>query len=325
MKEIVFGIIGCGDVTEKKSGPAFSKIQGSRLKTVMRRDEEKLKDYARRHNVEHYTTDYKELLGDSEIDAVYIATPPHKHCFYTLEAAKQGKAVYVEKPMTLSVEECTEMMEVCKTHGVSLFVAYYRRGHAKFQQVKSLMDQGRIGEIRSFAYRFCDPVPTGNPNRAWLYDPAVSGGGKLYDVGSHMVDTLLYLFGDVERVSGLSENQSGTFSVEDTTSAFLRFKSGVQGTFQLTANGSVHEDELVVYGSEGTLRFEILGNEDVLLERQDDLERFSFPAMEHVQQPFIEQVVRTLQGTPLVAADGGYGCRTQEVLEALRDSKDVRF
>lgn len=325
MREIVFGIIGCGDVTEKKSGPAFSKIQGSRLKTVMRRDEEKLKDYARRHNVEHHTTDYRELLDDPEIHAVYIATPPHKHCFYTLEAAKRGKAVYVEKPMALSVEECTEMMEACKAHGVPLFVAYYRRGHAKFQQVKSLMDQGRIGEIRSFSYHFCDPVPTVNPSRAWLYDPAVSGGGKLYDVGSHMVDTLLYLFGDVERVSGISGNQSGVFAVEDTTSAFFRFKSGVQGTFQLTANGSVHEDTLTIYGSEGTLRFEILGNEDVLLERQDDLERFSFPAMEHVQQPFIEQVVRTLQGTPLVASDGSYGRRAQEVLEALRDSKDVRF
>jgi predicted dehydrogenase len=154
MKDIRFGIIGCGDVTEKKSGPAFRKVEGSELVMVMRRDAKKLESYAKRHQVDKYTTDYLALLSDPDIDAVYIATPPKWHHFYVMEAAKHKKAIYVEKPMGRSVEECQEMVDICKKYEVPLFVAYYRRGQEKFNRIKTMIEEGDIGEIRSFHFAY---------------------------------------------------------------------------------------------------------------------------------------------------------------------------
>ena len=140
MTNIHFGIIGCGDVTEKKSGPAFQKLEGSTLYSVMRRNEEKLIDYAQRHGVDKYSTNYLDLLEDPDIDAIYIATPPEMHHFYTVEAAKHGKAVYVEKPMATTVAECEDMIKTCAQYKVPLFVAYYRRAQDKFQKTKNIMN-----------------------------------------------------------------------------------------------------------------------------------------------------------------------------------------
>ena len=107
----------------------MQKLEGSNLAAVMRRNEEKLIDYAKRHNVPKYSTDYMDLLNDDNIDVIYVATTPNMHHFYALEAAKHGKGVYVEKPMAVSVDECKEMVKVCKDNNVPLFVAFYRREH----------------------------------------------------------------------------------------------------------------------------------------------------------------------------------------------------
>ncbi|MFH5836499.1 Gfo/Idh/MocA family protein [Proteiniclasticum sp. C24MP] len=325
MKNITFGIIGCGDVTEKKSGPAFQKLPHTTLKWVMRRNEEKLKDYARRHRIEHYTTDYKEILEDPEVDAVYIATPPYMHKFYTIEAAKHKKDVYVEKPMALSVEECVEMMEVCKAEGVKLFAAYYRRSQKKFRTVKELLGNHEIGEIRSFHYHYVNPLPQHNPDRAWLYDPKISGGGQLYDVGSHMMDMILYLFGDVGYAKGISRNQAKVLEVEDNTSGILLFRNGVQGTVQLTFNGKVNEDQMVITGSEGTLKFSIMNNEPLEIIKPNGIDEISFEELEHVQMPLISDVALAMGKESELDSTGLYGLRTQEVIEAFRDSREIRY
>lgn len=325
MKNITFGIIGCGDVTEKKSGPAFQKLPHTSLKWVMRRNEEKLKDYARRHQVKHYTTDYKAILQDEEVDAVYIATPPHMHKFYTMEAAKHKKDVYVEKPMALSVEECRDMMEICRAEGVKLFVAYYRRSQKKFKTVKELLGNHEIGELRSFQYHFVNPLPEHNPDRAWLYDPKVSGGGQLYDVGSHMMDMILYLFGEVDYAKGISANQAKVLEVEDNTSGILAFRNGIQGTVQLTFNGQGNEDEMVITGSEGSLRFSIMNNEPLKIIRQGGISEIAFEELEHVQMPLISDVALAMAGEKELDGTGLYGLRTQEVIEALRDSREIRY
>lgn len=321
---VTFGIIGCGDVTEKKSGPALQKVKGSALKTVMRRDADKARDYALRHGVAHYTTDYLDILKDPEIDAVYIATPPNKHCFYTLEAAKYGKAVYVEKPMAMTAAECRSMIAACQMAGVPLFTAYYRRGMEKFVTLRELLAGGRLGEVRAFAYRFSCPVPELNPGRSWLMDPAVSGGGMLYDVGSHMIDTLRFLFGEVETAYSLSQNQSGACAVNDDHSIALRFAGGVQGTAQLCFCAAEKQDACVVYGSGGSLRFSIMDNEPLVITADGQTEELAFAAPEHVQQGLITQVVDTLLGRGDLEAHGAYGLGTQEILEAVEHSRPYR-
>ena len=105
-KEIAWGIIGVGDVCEIKSGPAFNSIEGSKLVAVMRRNAALAQDYAQRHSVPKWYDDADALINDPEINAIYIATPPDTHQFYTLKAAKAHKIVYVEKPMARNYKEC---------------------------------------------------------------------------------------------------------------------------------------------------------------------------------------------------------------------------
>lgn len=325
MKKINFAIIGCGDVTEKKSGPAFNKIEGSYLKSVMRRDKEKLVDYANRHKIENYTTDYLDILKDESIDAVYIATPPNMHLFYTLEAAKYKKAIYVEKPMALTVKECKEMIEVCKEEGVPLFVAYYRREHDKFKKAKELVELNEIGEVRSFHYRYTSKTPTLDPNRSWLLRKEVAGGGLLYDIGSHMIDTMIYLFGEVKEAAGISSNQSKQFDVNDVTSGFIKFKNQIQGSIQLTFNGSEHEDKLTILGSKGTIELSIMSNEDITITKDGVVNTITFPNMEHVQMPLIKRVVNTLLSKDVLESTGMYGLRTQELLETFDNNTSIHY
>jgi 1,5-anhydro-D-fructose reductase (1,5-anhydro-D-mannitol-forming) len=321
---VTFAIIGCGDVTEKKSGPAFQKVKGSALKTVMRRDAEKLRDYARRHHIKHYTTDYLEIMKDPGIDAVYIATPPDMHCFYTLEAAKYGKAVYVEKPMALTTAECRQMTAACEKAGVPLFTAYYRRGMKKFQTIRKILSRGDLGELRGFHYQYACPVPGINPGRSWLMDPEKAGGGMLYDIGSHMIDTLRFLFGEVDTAYGISTNQSGQYAVNDTHSIALRFAGGVQGTMQLTFCATEQKDEAIVYGSRGVLQFSIMDNDPITVSANGNTREVAFAPMEHVQQGLITQVVDTLLGKFDLESHGRYGLETQEILEAVDRNKTYR-
>lgn len=325
MKIINFGIIGCGDVTEKKSGPAFQKIEGSNLLAVMRRNEEKLIDYANRHNVSRYSTDYLELLKDENIDAIYIATPPKMHHYYTLEAAKYGKAVYVEKPMAMSVAECEEMIKVCKDNKVPLFVAYYRREQDKFKKVKEMIETNEIGEIRSFNYIYTSKMPTIDPNRPWLLSKEVAGGGLLYDIGSHMIDTIIYMFGEVKIATGISSNQSGVLNVNDVTSGIIQFKNNVQGSIQLTFNGYENRDELTIIGSKGTLRFSIMSNDNLSIIKENETYEISFSNMEHVQLPLIKKVVNTLLEKDNYDTSGLYGLRTQEILETFENSTTIKY
>ncbi|MHC1787602.1 MAG: Gfo/Idh/MocA family protein [Christensenellales bacterium] len=317
MDRVRFGIIGCGKVTEVKSGPAFQKAPGASLEMVMRRDPVKLKDYAMRHGVPRYSTDYLDLLRDPDIDAIYVATPPDTHAFYTIAAAEYGKAVYVEKPMARSVAECRVMIAACREAGVPLHVAYYRRGQPKFMKARELLASGALGELRSFAYRYACPPPVLDPDRAWLMDRGQAGGGLLYDIGSHMLDMILFLLGEPLELVGRSANLSRQYDVPDTSSALLRFASGVQGAIQLSFAAAEGADELWISGSLGSLRLAIMSNEPLSLEKEGEVTRFPFPPLQHVQQPYIERVVRSLLGEEPLESSGRAALLTQEILETI--------
>jgi len=141
MKTLRWGIIGCGDVTELKSGPAFSKVEGSELQVVMRRDLIMVQDYAKRHQVPQWTVNADSLINNKDVDAIYVATPPGVHAEYAIKAMKAGKPVYVEKPMAATYAQCQEMLKVSNETGVPLFVAYYRRTLPGFLKVKELIEQ----------------------------------------------------------------------------------------------------------------------------------------------------------------------------------------
>ena len=147
-EHISWGMIGCGDVTEIKSGPAFNKVPHSSLQAVMRRDAAKVADYAARHNVPSFYSNADDLINDKEVNAIYIATPPKFHEEYVLKALQAGKYVYVEKPVTIDLAACERIIVAAELYNTKLVVAHYRRALPVFLAVKKFLEEGRIGKVR---------------------------------------------------------------------------------------------------------------------------------------------------------------------------------
>src|SRR3954470_24218821 len=253
MTHVRWGIIGCGDVTEVKSGPGFQKARGSQLVAVTRRDQAKAEDYARRHGVPRVHADAARLIADPEVDAVYVATPPSSHRQYALMAAEAGKPVYVEKPMATRHGECLAMIAACERARVPLFVAYYRRALPRFLKVKELLAAGAIGEARLVTIPLrqpVDPRQTDRANLPWRVVPAVAGGGLFLDLASHTLDLCDSFFGPVTEASGVAANQAGLYDAEDIVAAHLRFASGVVGVGSWCFTAGDRLDGVEIVGSQ---------------------------------------------------------------------------
>jgi 1,5-anhydro-D-fructose reductase (1,5-anhydro-D-mannitol-forming) len=315
---IRWGMIGCGNVTEVKSGPAFQKAQGSSLVAVMRRDQALVEDYARRHGVPRWYTRAEDLINDPEVDAVYIATPPHMHHPYTLLAARAGKPVYVEKPMALNSAQCQEMIDACREAGVPLFVAYYRRALPRFLKVRELVERGAIGAVRSVQVLQSQPLQIPPVDQVpWRLLPDIAGGGMFVDQASHTLDYLDFLLGPVRRVSGFAANQAGAYAAEDQVWAAFEFDSGAAGVGTWCFNAHTHSDQISLLGSEGRLTLTIYDEQPVVLENAAGVQSFPIFHPPHIQQPLIQQVVDELHGLGRCSSTGESAMRTTWVMEQL--------
>lgn len=319
MKPIRWGIIGCGAVTEVKSGPAFQKAAGSALVAVMRRTGTLAQEYARRHHVPRWYSDADALIDDPEVDAVYIATPPSSHRQYTLAAASRGKPVYVEKPMALNFAECREMIAACESAGVPLFTAYYRRALPRFLQVKSWIDQGRIGKILTVSLRlFHRPARRDLEGlKHWRVVRSIGGGGYFVDLGSHMIDLLQYFLGPIKSARGLTVNQMRHYEVEDAVGAAFEFESGALGTGLWTFNASEEVDEAEIIGTGGRIRYSTFQDQPVILECAGRVESKTIAHPEHIQQPLIQMIVDELLGSGKSPSTGRSGSMTSLVMDRI--------
>ena len=320
MQEVCWGIIGCGNVTEVKSGPGLQKVKGSRLVAVMRRRGDLAEDYARRHNVPRWYDDAQALIDDPEVNAVYVATPPSSHKPYTLACARAGKPVYVEKPMALNYAECQDMIQSCREAGVPLYVAYYRRGLPRFRKVKELIDAGAIGAVRFVTVTLYQRPPEGGydpQNLPWRLIPEIAGGGLFVDLACHTLDYLDYALGPIREAQGFAGNQGGYYNAEDIVAGSWVFESGVRGvgTWCFTAFDRVDVNEVV--GSAGKLRFSTFGVEPVVLETEEGVTRFPIDNPAHVQQPLVQTVVDDLLGTGTCPSTGESAARTNWVMEQM--------
>ncbi|TXK83918.1 Gfo/Idh/MocA family protein [Paenibacillus sp. N3.4] len=318
MESIRWGIIGCGDVTEVKSGPALQKAAGSELVAVMRRNGALAEDYANRHGVAKWYDNAEALVNDPDVNAVYVATPPGFHREYALLAASVGKPVYVEKPMARNYRECLEMLSACEQAKMPLFVAYYRRGLPRFIEIKRQLDRGAIGDIR-----FVQSVQLQSMRAdegevlPWRIQPELSGGGLFVDLASHTLDILDYLLGPIGEVKGFARNQSGQHHVEDIVTTTYAFESGVLGTGAWCFNAFTRSDMNEIIGSKGKISFSTFG-EDLRIERVDgQTEELIIPNPAHIQQPLIQLVVDELRGLGSSPSTGTSAARTNRVMDEL--------
>jgi len=300
MQEIKWGILGCGDVTEVKSGPAFNKVANSSLVAVMRRDAAKAADYASRHGVPKWYSDAKQLIDDPEVNAIYIATPPLQHEAFTLLALAAGKPVYVEKPMALNAAAAGRMKDAAEKYKTKLSVAHYRRAQPMFLKVKQLIDAKSIGEVRFAQLSMLQPADSSiiaNSATNWRLDPAISGGGLFHDLAPHQLDLMVYFFGEPQSASGLGVNQRQVTRAEDLVIGHIQFKNGVvfNGTWCFTVAEADKADRCEILGSHGKISFPIFGNK-VVLSKAGIEEEFIFDPIPHVEQPMIEKVTQYFLG-----------------------------
>ncbi len=302
MKLINWGFIGCGDVTENKSGPAFGQVEGSKVIAVMSRKEKNARSYAERHHISKWYTDAQELIEDPDVNAIYVATPPSSHAVYAILAMRAGKPVYVEKPLASNYDDCTRINRVSEQTGVPCFVAYYRRYLPYFKRVKEIIQAGTIGEILSVQVRFsCPPRDLDTAlgeDKPWRLIPDISGGGYFYDLAPHQLDLLQDLFGVIIQAKGICSNRSGLYDPEDSVSACFMFESGLpgSGSWCFTGHKSATEDRIDVIGSKGKLGFSVYDYDPIQLVTSEGITNITMPNPRYVQMPLIKAVIEDLQG-----------------------------
>lgn len=328
MRTIRWGMIGCGAVTEVKSGPGLYKANHSTLQGVFSLHEERAVDYAKRHGVPKVYASVEEMMSDAEIDAVYVATPPAFHKQYALLCSKHGKVAYVEKPMADRYEDCLEMIRAAELAQTPLYVAFYRRAMDRFIKIKELLDQKAIGEVRIVQVtQYQPPQPTDfdRDHLPWRLLPQIAGGGKFLDSGIHVIDMMDFLFGPMEEVRGIAGNQAGLYEVEDIVTALWRSASGVLGTGSWGYTCFEYRDEVVIEGSTGRIRFAFFSDQPVYVHTKEGIRELHHANPVHVQQPFIQTIVEELNGVgkcPGDAASAARATRTvDQILAGYRQSK----
>lgn len=309
---ISWGIIGCGDVTEVKSGPAFSKVPGSELVAVMRRDGEKAADYAKRHGVPHWFSNAEEIINHPKVTAIYIATPPKYHEEYVLAAIKAGKPVYVEKPMSVDLASCIRMQEAADRSGVKLCIAHYRRALPKFLQVKKLLEEKVIGEVRTVNISLLASDISEKLTQSWRVDPKQAGAGLFYDLAPHQLDLVFYYWGNAIASYGYANNQAGLYPAEDIVTGMIKMENKVlvTGTWCFTVAKGLEKDKFEIIGTGGKLSFSIFGHE-IEIERGHEKEVLNFIPEVHIQQPMIEKIVQYFSG------HGENPCSAKEAIKSM--------
>src|SRR5690554_1231856 len=320
---VYWGFIGCGDVTERSSGPAFQKVPGSRVVAVMRRDANKAKEYARRHGIDAWYDNAGHLINDPRVTAIYVATPPGSHAEYAIAAMKAGKPVYIEKPMAASHEECLQINRVSQETGVPCYVAYYRRALPYFQRVKQLVDEKLLGNISTVEVRLATPPYPSDRTKdssTWRVKKEIAGAGYFYDLASHQLDLLDWLFGEITEAKGFTANVAGLYDVEDSVVAVFRFKSGLlgSGNWSFVAPENSRADRVEITGTEGSLVFSTFGFSPILLETSQGVREFVEENPENIQYYLVENVVNHLNGnTNIPISTGISAARANWVMDSI--------
>lgn len=320
LSTVRWGIVGCGAVTEVKSGPAFSKVPDASLVAVMRRDGDKARDYARRHGVPRWYDDADALIHDATVDAVYVATPPSSHRDLALAVIAAGKPLYLEKPMAMNHRQCLDIVEAGRAAGVPVFVAYYRRALPRFGAVARLLREGAIGSPRLVNVVLHHPLEDRYRDRAnlpWTVRPEISGGGIFVDIGCHTLDILDFLLGPIADARGMATNQLKAYPAEDAVAMAFAFRSGVLGTGVWNFGADRREDRVEIVGDRGRLVFATFGDGPIQLDAEGRVQDIRVANPEHIQQPLIATVVDALLGRGECPSTGDTAARTSWVMDQV--------
>lgn len=320
MDRIAWGILGCGDITDKRAAPAIVAQPRSRLVSFHSRSAERARAFAERHGAERWSADRAELLADSEIDAVYVATEHYRHCEDVIAAAEAGKHVLCEKPLAASVADGRRMIEACRANGVALQVAYYRRYYPKMLRMKELLDAGAIGTPVSAHIHLSDRLrPEAITPANWRLDAERSGGGNLVDTGSHRLDLLCWLLGPPKEVAAFADRTELPIRAPDRETLLIRMESGAHVT---SSHGfrTPSEDRFEIWGAEGVLDATPVDGPGLRLSARSRSEGWELPRHENVHYPLFDDFVTRLLFGEGPRYDGEDGLHATRIIEAAYES-----
>lgn len=319
-------LLGYGNLAEKRVVAALQQSKDSGLVAVWGRDDDKCKDFAARHNIDKYFAgaDGLDAALKEDIDAVYVCTPVDTHLDYTLKSLRAGKHVLCEKPMAIDVSQCHKMINCANENKVKLGIAYYRRCFPNIVYLKKLIDKGELGNIvyadMKFHEYYC---PSDNDPQYWRVLPDRAGGGVSYDVGSHRLDVLNYLFGDVKLISSQKFNIVHDYPAEDTATFFMGLVDFNYATAVLNISWACKNsvDSLVITGSEAIVYIANLSDPDIKIIKVEETETVSLLKNENVHIPIVEDFIRAVDTGSSPVCDGLEGLKTNILLESIRGSR----
>lgn len=321
MTQLRFGLIGCGDISRKRVAPALRDSKYCELVSVARKQTELAESFAKEFGAQRWYADWRELVADKEIDAVYIASPVNLHAEQTIAAAEAGKHVLCEKPMAMNVDECDRMIAACNSNNVKLGVAYYRHFYPVVRRVKEIIDSGEIGtpvvaQVNAFEWF----NPDKSHPRYWLLEKEQSGGGPMFDFGCHRIEVLLDLFGKVDVVKAVTSNSFFKRGVEDVASAILRFAQGTTATLTVAHSACEPQDTLNVFGSRGSIQIGVLNEGELKVNSNLGERRESLPCAQNLHQPLIEDFARAAMENREPLVDGHIGRAVAAIEEEIYKS-----
>ena len=302
---IRWGLIGCGDIAQKRVAEAIQIAPNSTLYGVCRRNADELATFCQEFKVPCAYTDADELIADSRIDAVYVATPVSLHCSQTIAAAAAKKHVIVEKPMALNLDECDAMIHACQEYDVKLSVAYYRRFYPIVTRMHDLIAQGAIGRPMSIA------ATTGNASRFskddWRVVLDQGGGGPLMDIGSHRLDLFVDYFGSGASVQAATSRIAADYEAEDCATVLLKFPTGEHGSLQCFFGSAYVPDELTIVGTDGRLSTKSLNGGQLNIERANEILIESHPPHKNLHAPLVADFAEAIASNcaPKVTGEDG--------------------
>ena len=325
MKKVKWGLVGCGDISQKRVAPAMRDLENHSIRGISRKQKDKLEEFAAEFGARECFSSAEDLIACPDIDAVYLATPVNLHCRHTILALESGKHVLCEKPMAMNVEECNRMVDAAKQNGKLLGIAYYRRFYPAVLKIKELIAEGKIGKLvmaRALACEFWS-FPEDSPLH-WHIVPEQSGGGPLMDFGSHRIDIILDIMGGIREVAAFTDKLYFEHDVEDSALLILRHESGAHSTINAYHSIGHPCDELEVFGSEGRITIPVLNEGDVHFYRNNKLvEKIPCPPNANLHLPLVEDFGNAIiEGRP-PRITGETGRLTSVVMEAAyRSSRD---
>lgn len=316
MQTLKWGLIGCGDIAHRCVGPALMELESCELQAISRRHASELESCVARFGAKRGYPDWKTLLKDDNIDAVYIATPVNLHSEQTIRAAESGKHVLCEKPMAINTVECEKMIDACNRSNVHLGVAYYRQFYPVVERMKTIIAKGEIGRVMFIQIDASEtPLFSTDHPRFWIFEKGKAGGGVLMDFGCHRIEVMINLMGGITDVKGVTGRVYPEHQVEDVATALFKFENNACGVLTVMRGGTIDRDTVYVQGTEGSIQVDTLNEGNISLVTASGSYQGTLPKAENGHLPLIESFTLAVLNNNTPKVDGRVGLDVQRAIE----------